>query len=362
MVDNYSKDEIDLKIVSQEHRLIRILLNLYNYRGDKVLFFASLKALLWCIFGSRTIGITIVGLLTLFFANKANDLLQKQNYLVESARRNTLVIEFSEVMNQLQKEYNSIDTTSGELSDLLLARIKSLSNSYKPYKYLDMNGELVESPISPERGQLLLTLLDADKAKKLLNSFLYQCNFQFSDFSGRSKLSDYAFNDLDLRSSDWSNCNVDRVTFRKTNLTQGDFENAKLHSVDFADAILVHLNLKGSRLHDINFSEARMKGVDLENAEVSSSMLPEISSLTFGNEKNETSNIENLICIFCYVQDKNWIDQLKANRRKFNGVDQFIIRHKLIEIPVTSIVVAQRKFKQAYKIVLKNPREVLKKK
>lgn len=129
--------------------------------------------------------------------------LNLQNNLIEAERRGALVILMSNIMDQMNEEIKQqkLDTTFNDslgysLSDPLIGRIAALSQGFLPYRYLD-GDTLTEKVVSPERGQLLLSLV-----KSRLDSSTYQKIYRSTTFSHayleRADLSEADLSDADL--------------------------------------------------------------------------------------------------------------------------------------------------------------------
>ena len=112
---------------------------------------------------------------TLLLVNQ-NELLQNQNQLIknqmsleEASRRGALVMLMSNIFDKVddeiaeQKAEMSVwqieitDSTKYSLSQSLIGQIAALSYSFKPYKFMD-GDTMIGRPLSPERGQLLVTI------------------------------------------------------------------------------------------------------------------------------------------------------------------------------------------------------------
>jgi hypothetical protein len=78
----------------------------------------------------------------------------QQSTLLEASKNRNLVSLMSNILGDAEQELKNSKT----LSDDIIARIADLSLSLKPYRYLE-GDSLSEKEISPERGQLLLTLI-----------------------------------------------------------------------------------------------------------------------------------------------------------------------------------------------------------
>ena len=127
-----------------------------------------------------------------------NTLLDSQNYrlglqnnLIEADRRGALVVLMSNIMDQLDREIREqkledqakYDSIGYKLSDPLIGRIAALSQGFLPYRYLE-GDTLTEREVSPERGQLLLSLVNSN-LDSVTNDKIYQAaKFEYSYLQG----------------------------------------------------------------------------------------------------------------------------------------------------------------------------------
>lgn len=160
-----------------------------------------------------------------------NKRIEQQTYLQEAERRSSLVFLFDNVLNKIDEELRA-DPARRELSPQLIGRIAALSKALKPYRFLE--GDTITTEMSsPERGQVLLSLL----ASKLSRN-TYDQIFLLADFS-------YAT---------LQNVNLDGMYLRNINLS-----NAVLQSVSLTGADLSHADLDGAEITDAHVQWAGMR-------------------------------------------------------------------------------------------------------
>jgi len=118
---------------------------------------------------------------------KQNTLIDYQNLkisnqlnLQEAERRSSLVFLFNNVLDKLDDELKN--NTKRNLSSQLKARIISLSRALKPYKYLE-GDSIINKLISPERGQLLISLIESNLSKKTYEDIFAKGDFSYADLS-----------------------------------------------------------------------------------------------------------------------------------------------------------------------------------
>jgi len=284
------KEELELKLIERERRLSSNIYDLYasyisvGWRHKR--FSAALKASLFSFFApanAAAAGLGIVGILTLVLAWQNNQLVQRQNELLgvqnllqESSRRAGLSVELTEVLNRIsdsklepypselidsgsksckQQDYGhdfKIPTVSGRhllaLPDLLLGRLVALSNSFRPYRYLDVDRADMERDVdsglsaamSPERAQLLFALANAHIALS-----------QVADAGGK-------FNQVPLGGAQLSGMQINKI-----DLAASDFNGAILVYTNFAEASLQHSLLIEVNATCSNFSGANLTGSKL---------------------------------------------------------------------------------------------------
>jgi len=86
---------------------------------------------------------------------KQNDKIEQQVYLEEASRRNNLVFLMDNVLDIVHDELE----ISPRLTPSTIARIQSLMYGFRPYKFLE--DDKLTKPLSPEKGQFLLALINS---------------------------------------------------------------------------------------------------------------------------------------------------------------------------------------------------------
>jgi len=177
--------------------------------------------------------------------DKQNIRLDQQTYLQEAERRSSLVFLFSNIMDAIDNELKEDIGKKGkrDLSPQLIGRIVALSTRLKPYHYLD-GDTLISKPLSPERGQLLVSLVRSElDSMTLVDIYDESADFSFSDLEG-----------MNLRNAYLGRINLSNANLSYANLTQSNLSRANLIQTDLRHARLVGSNLNLAEV-DCNFLE-----------------------------------------------------------------------------------------------------------
>lgn len=202
-----------------------------------------------------------------------NNKIDIQSYLLESQRRSGLIIELTSILESIPKE-NEVSTIliDGRVSlpQSIRGRIVALSRALRPYHYVNIssNGRwisgspksdlkdsisspiLTRRPLSPERGQLLLSLVNSNVYMPEIIEM--QPDFSSADLQGVNINSvDLSF--IDLKYSDFSGANLFNVNFSSAELDGANFERANLIGANFNSASCDEANYDESRLNNTNF-------------------------------------------------------------------------------------------------------------
>ncbi len=214
--------------------------------------------------------ITRIGIVTILFAvlpsvllmrqnmllNQQNKKIQDQTHLAEASRRSAQMFIMGEVLSDVNTELAQRTT----LSDVLVGRIISLSHAMKPYRYI-VDNELIKNPISPERGQLLITLAKSNINKSFfVDNILQQANFT------QAELTDTRLPNTMLRDINLGHANLANSDFENSNLSYAVLTNANLVNVDFTDAILKRANFSNANLTNANLRFAVLEGANFTSA------------------------------------------------------------------------------------------------
>ena len=221
-----------------------------------------------------------------------NKKIQEQTYLAEATRRSAQMFIMGDVLSDINNELDTQGKT--RLSNTLVGRIVGLSRAMKPYKYL-VNDKLINETISPERGQLLITLCKS----KINPSFFVDRILQESDFT----------------KSELQNINLYGAVLRDINLTKSNLSNADLLNIDAKGAIFEGANLKNADLEDANLRAANFTNADLSGA-------------ILINTKFSKANLTNVILDSTIVGRMDWLTNIK-DKLKLKGAEQLFKDYKI---------------------------------
>ncbi|MEM6319038.1 MAG: pentapeptide repeat-containing protein [Bacteroidota bacterium] len=219
------------------------------------------------------IPLCILGIQT-YILNSQNQLLQYQNQrldqqinLEEGNRRSSLIFLMSNIMDKIGDELKNPRNRDKTLSDALIGRIVSLSQALRPYRYLE-NDQLIAQPLSPERGQLLISLTNSN-----LNEATYEQIFERADFS-YADLHNANFNETYIQGIQLSYANLRGASFKNADLEYANLEYADLRDAEFDKTYmngikLSYADLSYSHLHNVEMTYANLKRANFTKAEVS---------------------------------------------------------------------------------------------
>ncbi|MEO0898069.1 MAG: pentapeptide repeat-containing protein [Bacteroidota bacterium] len=212
--------------------------------------------------------------------NRQNNLIMQQNVkidrqsqLIESQRRNGLIFELGNVLNAItqEKQQQKLEREIWErdhpgdpfpyhqhISTQLIGRIEALSRSLKPYRYLQADNTL-SLELSPERGQLLFSLLTSELDDDDMDSIKKASIFKQADLA-EAYLHDRNLSNLNLMAADLHEADLHSASLASCYLEQANFVKADLRRAD----------LRGADLVGADFSLAKMDDIILDNAQVGS--------------------------------------------------------------------------------------------
>ncbi len=232
-----------------------------------------------------------------------NRFIENQNRLVEADRRSSLVFVMSDVLSDFNEELKYKGSGGRNISKTLEARIISLCMSMKPYKFLE-NNKLIERPISPERGQLLFSLLQSDLGLESSRDILNSADFTYTDLRkvnlGRGVNLKYARLDF----SDLSQAQMPAA-----NLERAELKEAQMSKINLSDAVL-----KRARLNNANLKRAELLSADLTNANLFGADLSgaDLSEATLWGTKLDNANFTDTILDNAIVDRQDWIDYVES--------------------------------------------------
>jgi len=203
-----------------------------------------------------------------------NDLVKQQNKrivqqteLIEAGRRSSLVFLMGNIMDKVDEELKQPANKARDLSNELIGRISALSQSLKPYRYLK-NDRLIKKPLSPERGQLLLALVNS----RLDTANAYHKLYTETKFS-RADLNEAvmarSFMSLaKLTKADLSEANLNEANLKGATLKEADLKEVEAVSANFQECDLVEATMTWGEFSGANFSRATLTKADLRSAEL----------------------------------------------------------------------------------------------
>jgi len=221
--------------------------------------------------------------------NRQNTLIMQQNVkidrqsqLIESQRRNGLIFELGNVLDAITDEKrqqrserelwkaanpNKPFPRVQHISQELIGRIEALSRSFKPYRYLQGDNTLSKE-LSPERGQLLFSLLTSELDQSDMDSIKKASIFKQADLAeaylyGRDlssiNLMAADMREADLHSADLSQCYLEQADLTKADLRYADFRRADLYGADFSETKLLGIKLDMAQVGSTDwFEELRL--------------------------------------------------------------------------------------------------------
>jgi uncharacterized protein YjbI with pentapeptide repeats len=235
----------------------------------------------WLI-GIATFLVGLVGTLLLINQNELlsnqNTLIQRQMSLEEANRRSSLVVLMSNIMDKVDDEINrqrtskDNDKTRYKLSASLIGQIAALSHSFKPYRYMD-GDSLIEKPLSPERGHLLITLTRLPLDIRTFDAIYKSATFQLAVLQN-TRLDSTNLRGADLRGANLSYANLSWADLREADLRYANLSGADLTWADLKDDDLFDndyfleafsgADLGGANLNKANLNRANLSGIDLK--------------------------------------------------------------------------------------------------
>ena len=232
----------------------------------------------------RLTRIGVVGLLIailpttlMFYQNRLlkaqNSKIEIQSHLAEASRRSSQMFIMGEVLSDVNSEMKT--SGSSRISNTLAGRVVSLSRAMKPYRYL-VGNTLIEKPISPERGQLLITLCKS----KMQSSFFVDEILQESDFT-KSELINAKLRHATLRDINLNDANLTGSDLMNVDLQNASLKNAILKRVDLDDANLTNVNLEGADLTGAFLIRTKLKGANFSGVVMDSVKVERADWLTY---------------------------------------------------------------------------------
>ncbi len=306
--ENNRITKLEADLLEQEHRPYHLISNYLNRKKK----WSDLndprrksvqRALIWRLFFSPTVlaigGSSLIALITVFLMKNQNNIISKQNELIkeqnrriqiqanleEAQRRNNLILLMDNILVQVDNELK--ENKDSILSRTLISRIQALGQGFLPYRFLDYSLKSksnidslgLTKELSPERGQLLLSLVNSGISEESMDDIYWYTSFD------KSYIRDSYFAGGYLNSIILTNSDMRNVTITSANLSDGDLTSTDLRGADLTDSDLSGVNfinadlrkatLTGSDLSYADLRGAKLDGTSLYNANLKNTIVEE---------------------------------------------------------------------------------------
>ncbi len=219
-----------------------------------------------------SIFIIMGGLIASYMIRKQNQLLEAQSLaqdqriselaeILESLRNGNQVPLMSSVLDAVERE---VETHAGHLTAATISRVVELSKSFKPYRRYE-GDSLSSKELSPERGQLLISLVLIPMDSASFNRIKRQAVFAYADLQN-VELSEVDLSDINLSKANLRRGNFSGSSFRNATMDKVDFWGANLDRTDFTGADLRRITMNWAEVNNANFNNANIDGSSLMDA------------------------------------------------------------------------------------------------
>ncbi len=234
---------------------------------------------------------------------RQNERLDQQINLEEGNRRSSLIFFMSNIMDKLDLELRS--NPDRTLSEPLIGRIVSLTQSMRPYRYLE-NDSLTPRQLSPERGQLLFSLINSDLDQRTYDKIFARANFNYAD------LREANFSEAYLRGAQLAHSSFSNANFNYADLTNADLRGAYLEKATFRNTLMDGVNLSDANLHESRMEHISMHDGNLSNADLREIYLEgDFTGTNLQNVKLKDASLVDVNLEGCYFKSLGWIDSLR---------------------------------------------------
>lgn len=305
----------------------------------------------WIILIFNTLFISFGGLLGTVLIYNQNNLLTQQNrlmelqnvrldqqtYLQEADRRSSLIFLMGNLIDAMDKELKSDVGQPGvrDLSPQLVGRVIALSKSLRPYRYLDKDS-LVARELSPERGQLLISLLASELDNSTLLRIFLAADFSFADMKGAVLSGEYMAG-INLENADLSGAVLDETDLSRANLSGSDLEgvifaratlkDARLRGARMANAYFESANLKDANFYQANLNHAKLNAANLQNAHFSQANLhhADLSGAVLSKARFDGAILDSTL-----VNEYDWLGRIaKMDKDSIRGTAYLLARYRV---------------------------------
>ena len=199
-----------------------------------------------------------------------NNRLDQQTYLQEADRRGQTLLLMDNMLQEINTEISR--DPQNKLNDATAGRLIALSKILKPYRYLE-NDSLTKNIVSPERGYLLISLLETginlrSTARSRANGILLErIDFTYSELRNvtlkKADLIEIDLSHADMRNSSFNGTDFEKATFYNASISQADLSYTSLKNADLRNATLENSILDYANLQKADLSSSNLKNVSL---------------------------------------------------------------------------------------------------
>ncbi len=257
-----------------------------------------------------------------YILNRQNDKLDRQNELLsrqnnrldqqinleEGSRRSSLVFFMSNIMDRIDDELRN--SKNRKLSDGLVGRIVSLSQALRPYRYLE-NDQLTPRQLSPERGQLLFSLINSNLHKETYDKIFKRANFNYADLR-EANFSRAYMKGAKLANSFFYKANFDQANLEKADLTSAYLEEATFTDTEMDKANLSYANLRKSYMEGISFRNGNLEMADLSEIYLEG----DFRGCNLEGIMIQEATLANVDLRGCVFRSLSWLDSLRTYNLK----------------------------------------------
>lgn len=194
--------------------------------------------------------------------NESNRKIQEQSELIESGRNSNLALLMDNLLEKADRELRA----TGRISDTIIAGMAALSSSLKPYR-LWQGDSLSVREVSPERGQLLLSLLLMKMDVTQWGRIKERISFSGAELKG-ANLQGANLSGADLRAADLRDADLHGANLNHADLKDAQLWGSNLNAANLRSADLKRANLSWAKLNEADLNKADLNGARMTSAQL----------------------------------------------------------------------------------------------
>lgn len=259
-----------------------------------------------------------------------NERLTQQNQLADAQRRSSFVFMMGNIMDAINEKLNDPFNEDRLIPVELIGQVISLSNSLTPYKFI-IDSSLISKPLSPERGMLLIYLLQSELNPDNLNEIIKKATFK-SSYIENLNLTNKRLDYLDLSNSNIENIQFDydtieKITCNSCNIINLRVRNSVINSFNLInDYENIDLSVNKSRLFDHYIKTLNANNIKIDSSDIRDFMI-EADSIN-----NIVINYTSLEWIHVFSSNVNniWLNKSVGNNITLKNSKDKILSKKLL--------------------------------